>query len=357
MITPQHVVDLRSDTVTQPCDAMREAIANAVVGDDVFQDDPTVIQLQNKMAELSGKERALFVPSGTMGNLISVLAHCWQRGSEVLLGDTSHIHIYEQGGVSQLGGVHARSLINREDGTFSLEELQNKIRADDPHLPVTRLVAIENSHNKCGGRALPLHWVEKLSVVCRSHGIPLHCDAARIFNSCVSQGVDLKTSLQHIDSASICFSKGLGCPVGSVIVGGTTFIERAIRLRKVLGGGMRQAGILAAACLYAIENNIDKLEKDHKYALQLAQTINQAGKDRFTVNMACVETNLVLMQIDKNIASPKQILKELDMGLIRVRAAQFSHNQVRFAFHLMIEDKDYQLAAEKIIQTINKFLS
>jgi len=350
------VVDLRSDTVTKPSQGMRDAIAGAPVGDDVFRDDPTVLLLEKTMAEMSGKEDALFVPSGTMGNLISVLAHCSERGAEVLLGDKSHIHIYEQGGVAQLGGVHPRTLHNLPDGTFSLEELQLKIREDDPHCPVTSLVAFENSHNKCGGIAVSQDWISELSAVCRKNNLPLHCDGARIFNSCVSQGVDLKTLLQHTDSSSICLSKGLGCPVGSVIVGSTKFIQKAIRLRKVLGGGMRQSGILAAAGLYALENNVKLLAEDHRHAKSLAEAINIAGKGRFKVDLASVQTNIVISWVDPAVAHPTQVEDALAAGDVQVLAIQFSADQVRFTFHNMISDEDAELATLKVVETIEKLL-
>jgi len=287
------VVDLRSDTITRPSQGMREAMANAEVGDDVFRDDPTVLRLEERMARLTGKEAALLVPSGTMGNLICVMAHCWGRGAEVLLGDRSHIHIYEQGGVAQLGGVHPRTLTNLDDGTFSLEELKEKLRADDPHLPVTKLVAIENSHNKCGGACLPLQWLEEVGTTCSQLGLPLHCDGARLLNAAVSQGVEVSLLLKHCSSASICLSKGLGCPVGSVIVGSRSLIERAIRLRKVLGGGMRQVGVLAAAGLYALDHHVSRLAEDHLHARAMAEVINTMGEGKFVVRK--VDSNLVIV--------------------------------------------------------------
>lgn len=349
-------IDLRSDTVTQPSLEMREAIAQAPVGDDVFRDDPTVLQLEKKIAEMSGKADALFVPSGTMGNLICVLAHCWERGSEVLLGDLSHIQLYEQGGVAQLGGVHPRSLRNLDDGTFSIREMELKVRSDDQHHPVTRLVAIENSHNKCGGRALPKQWIADLSSTCRKYNLPLHCDGARIFNSCVSQGEDLSSLLQGVDSASICLSKGLGAPVGSLIVGDKTIIARAQRLRKALGGGMRQAGLLAAAGLYSLEHMVSRLQEDHTHARIMAEAINLAGQGRFTVNMETVETNIVLMWVDPTVAQPSQIIERLEQGDVRVRAIQFSAEQVRFVFHCMIGPEDTEAAAAKVTEVIHQFL-
>ncbi|XP_023321463.1 probable low-specificity L-threonine aldolase 2 [Eurytemora carolleeae] len=349
-------IDLRSDTVTKPGEKMRTAIFNAPVGDDVFRDDPTVLLLESKIAEMSCKEAGLFVPSGTMGNLISVLTHCSQRGAEILLGDKSHIHLYEQGGVAQLGGVHPRTVKNLQNGTFSLEELESKIRSDDPHHPITSLVAIENSHNKCGGTALPLNWISDLSSVCRKNNLPLHCDGARIFNSCISQGEELSTLLQGVDTASICLSKGLGSPVGSLLVGNKEFIRKAIRARKALGGGMRQAGILAAAGLYSLENMVDRLKEDHDHAKQLAEAINQAGNSRFHVDLKTVETNIVIMWVDPLVATADQVVQRLEEGDIKVRTIDFGVDQVRFVFHCMIQEEDAELVILKVIQVIQQYL-
>lgn len=349
-------VDLRSDTVTLPSQAMKEAMFSAPLGDDVFKDDPTVNLLEQKMAEMSGKEAALFVPSGTMGNLIAVMTHCWNRGAEVLIGDRSHIHFYEQGGVAQVGGVHPRTLINRSDGTFCLEEMESKVREDDPHLPVTSLVAIENSHNKCGGRVLPLGWLGELSTTCRRLNLPIHCDGARIFNSCVSQGVELRDLLQGVDSASICLSKGLGCPVGSVIVGSSAFTTRAIRVRKLLGGGLRQSGVLAAAGLYALDHMIDRLHEDHQNAQLMAVAINEVGANRFRVDVAGVETNIVIMWVDPAIATPAKVIAQLAEGDVNVRALQFTADQVRFVFHCMVDREDTEVAIGKVVAVIEALL-
>merc|ERR1711892_630902 len=350
------VVDLRSDTVTQPSKEMREAMASAEVGDDVFRDDPTVLELEKRVANLAGKEAALYVPSGTMGNLICVLAHCWERGAEILIGDRSHIHIYEQGGVAQLGSVHPRTLKNLEDGTFSIEELESKVREDDQHLPITTLVAIENTHNKCGGRALPLEWLEQLGKTCKRLGLPLHCDGARIFNAAVSQGKTIADLLQHVDSASICLSKGLCCPVGSVIVGTKELMQKAIRVRKVLGGGMRQVGILAAAGLYALDHQVDKLAEDHKHAKTIADVINTSGKNRFVVNH--VDSNLVIVWVDPTLCSISIVLTELASGTsIQVRALEWTKTELRLAFHCNISHELADAANKKVEQVINKLLA
>lgn len=347
------MIDLRSDTVTKPTDGMREVMAAADVGDDVFRDDPTILTLEERVAQMTGKEAALFVPSGTMGNLICVLAHCWERGAELLVGDKAHIHIYEQGGISQLGGVHPRTLTNKEDGTFSLEELEYKVRADDPHLPVTTLVAIENTHNKCGGRVLPMSWLRELGVLCRKLGLPLHCDGARLFNAAVSLDMSLAELLQGVDSASLCLSKGLGCPVGSVIVGSRAIIGRALRIRKALGGGLRQVGLLGACGLYALDNNIELLKIDHAHASDMAKAVEHHGKGSFVPRKT--DTNLVLIWIDPVLTTPEVMLEKLkEEGVLGV---DMSKHEVRLAFHLGINSAMAADAKEAVIRVIDKLLA
>uniref|UniRef100_A0A0K2SWK1 Aromatic amino acid beta-eliminating lyase/threonine aldolase domain-containing protein n=1 Tax=Lepeophtheirus salmonis TaxID=72036 RepID=A0A0K2SWK1_LEPSM len=265
-------VDLRSDTQTVPCKAMRKSLSEALVGDDVYGEDPTAIKLEKMVAEIAGMEAGLFVPSGTMGNLISIMVHCRERGSEIILGDKSHIHLYEQGNIAQFGGVHSRTLPNAPDGTFDLQLAESLIRCDDIHYPVSKVLVIENTHNKCGGKSLPLAWIQGAYEMCRKNDLILHCDAARIFNAGMSSGVPVKELLSPwCDSACICLSKSLGAPIGSVVVGKVEFIKRARRLRKALGGGMRQAGIIAQAAIFAIENNVEKLKEDHERCSNLAQ--------------------------------------------------------------------------------------
>jgi len=349
---------MRSDTVTRPSPAMVVAMSEAQVGDDVFRDDPTVFMLEQKVADMAGKEAGLFVPSGTMGNLICVLTHCWGRGCEVLLGDKSHIVLYEQGGISQLGGVHSRTVKNNQDGTFSLEELVSKIRdSEDTHCPVTQLVAIENSHNKCGGRALPMDWLERLGALCKEKGLALHCDGARLFNTAVSQGVGIGDLLKHCDTSSICLSKGLGCPVGSVIVGPTDFIQKALRLRKVLGGAMRQVGYLAAAGLYALEHQITQLEKDHRHAISIAQEINRVGNGRFVVGD--VDTNIVVFSVDLKLTTPDHVVELLeqpgDTG-VQVLSGVWTQNEVRVVFHRDISDSMAESATNHVSNVLKKLL-
>lgn len=263
------IVDLRSDTVTQPTPAMREAMAQAQVGDDVYGEDPTINRLQEIAADLVGQEAGLFVPSGTMGNLVAILAHC-QRGDEVILGNKAHTYLYEAGGISALGGVHSCQLPNLPDGTLDIDAIEEGIRPDDAHHPITRLIALENTHNRCGGVALTVEYMGAVSDLAHRHGLHLHLDGARIFNAAVAQGVRARDLTAMVDSVTFCLSKGLSAPVGSVLCGSHAFIHQAHRIRKQLGGGMRQAGILAAAGIVALETMIDRLAEDHRRAQQLA---------------------------------------------------------------------------------------
>ncbi|KAF5441914.1 hypothetical protein F2P56_037135 [Juglans regia] len=291
MIT--RTVDLRSDTVTKPTEAMRAAMATAVVDDDVLHHDPTALCLETEMARITGKEAALFVPSGTMGNLISVLVHCDTRGSEVILGDNSHIHIYENGGISTIGGVHPRTVKNNQDGTMDIDLIEAAIRDPGGVLvyPTTRLICLENTHANSGGRCLSVEYVDKVGELAKKHGLKLHIDGARIFNASVALGIPVHRLVQAADSVSVCLSKGLGAPVGSVIVGSRSFIAKAKILRKTLGGGMRQVGILCAAALVAVQENVVKLEGDHKKAKILAEGLSQIKGIK--VDVASVETNIV----------------------------------------------------------------
>ena len=267
-------IDLRSDTVTKPTPAMREAMAKAEVGDDVYHDDPTVNQLQELAAFKLGKEAGLFVPSGTMGNLAGILAHCG-RGDEVIMGKRSHTYLYEGGGISTLGGVHSCQIKEQADGSLALEDVEAAIRPDDEHEPVTRLVEIENTHNACGGVFQTPEYLQRLGDFAHARGLIVHMDGARIFNSAVVQGVDPRQLTGPVDSVTFCLSKGLGAPVGSVLCGSAEFIKKAHRIRKHLGGGMRQAGIIAAAGIVALETMVDRLAEDHIRARYMAEGLSE----------------------------------------------------------------------------------
>lgn len=272
-------------------------MAKAEVDDDVLIYDPTARQLENEMAGITGKEAALFVPSGTMGNLISVLVHCEIRGSEVILGNNSHIHIYENGGISTIGGVHPRPVKNNEDGSIDIGLIESAIRNPDFEIcyPKTRLICLENSHANSGGRCLSVDYTDQVGELAKKHGLKLHIDGARIFNASAALGVPVHRLVQAADSVSVCLSKGLGAPVGSAIVGTKSFIARARILRKTLGGGMRQVGILCAAALVGLQENVGKLAIDHKNAKTLAEGLNKIKG--LGVDVASVETNIVYFEI------------------------------------------------------------
>ena len=272
-MTPGDIVDLRSDTVTRPSAGMRRAMAEAEVGDDVFGDDPTVNRLQARAAEMLGLEAALFFPSGTQSNLAALMTHC-QRGDEVILGREAHTYVHEAGGAAVLGSIHSHVIANRSDGTLDLGEVEEAIKPDDPHCPRTRLLALENT---IGGRAVPRSYLERAIALARRRRLATHLDGARIFNAAVALDTTARDLCAGFDSVSVCLSKGLGAPAGTLLLGSAGFIGRAARVRKLLGGGMRQVGILAAAGLYALEHNADRLHVDHEHAARLAQGLARLG--------------------------------------------------------------------------------
>ncbi|EKJ6039235.1 low-specificity L-threonine aldolase [Salmonella enterica] len=280
------MIDLRSDTVTRPGRAMLEAMMTAPVGDDVYGDDPTVNALQRYAADLSGKEAALFLPTGTQANLVALLSHC-ERGEEYIVGQGAHNYLYEAGGAAVLGSIQPQPIDAASDGTLPLENVAAKIKADDIHFARTRLLSLENTHN---GKVLPRAYLKDAWTFTRERGLALHVDGARIFNAVVAYGYELKEITQYCDSFTICLSKGLGTPVGSLLVGNRDYIKRATRWRKMVGGGMRQAGILAAAGLYALKHNVARLQEDHDNAAWLAQQLREAGAEvmRHETNMLFV---------------------------------------------------------------------
>jgi len=271
MRTP--LVDLRSDTVTRPSTAMRRAMMEAEVGDDVFGDDPTVNRLQARAAEMLGFEAALFFPSGTQSNLAALMTHC-QRGDEVILGREAHTYVHEAGGVAVLGSIHSHVIDNLPDGTLDLDDVEAAIKPDDAHYPCTRLLALENT---IGGRAVPRGYLEQAIALARRRGLATHLDGARIFNAAIALNATAKDLCAGFDSVSVCLSKGLGAPAGTLLFGSADFIARATRVRKILGGGMRQVGVLAAAGLYALEHNVSRLQIDHEHAAHLARGLACLG--------------------------------------------------------------------------------
>ena len=283
------IVDLRSDTVTRPTPAMREAIARAEVGDDVFGDDPTVNALQERVAALFGKEAALFVSSGTQGNLCALMSHC-QRGDEVLVGQLAHSYRYEGGGAAVLGSVQPQPLPQQGDGTLRLEDIAAAIKPDDEHFARTRLLALENTWN---GKVLPQAYLDAASDLAHARGLATHLDGARLFNAIVASGAEPARLVRGFDSVSVCFSKGLGAPVGSVLVGPREFIARARRVRKALGGGLRQAGLLAAAALYALDHHVERLTEDHALARRLADGLASIPG----ITVTAPDTNIVFAEV------------------------------------------------------------
>ena len=343
-------IDLRSDTVTKPTHEMRQAMANAVVGDDVYGEDPTVQELEQRVSEIFKKESALFFPSGTMCNLTAILTWCSQRGSEIIVGDQSHIFLFEQAGASQFGGVSPRTVHNLSDGTLDLEQVKLAIRENDIHEPITKLICIENTHNACGGKILPLPFIQDLKNLSIKFEIPIHLDGARIWNAITASHVEPSEISNHVDSLSVCLSKGLGAPVGSLLVGTSDFINKARRIRKALGGGMRQSGILAAAGLQAIDdfkNGI--LIKDHSRAAQIAKTVELLPAFELYSN---VETHILFIRIllyhpswdsDKISGEVSKMFKEK-----QILVSAWSPTLIRIVFHRDIQEDDFQYINQSI---------
>jgi len=341
-------IDLRSDTVTQPTPAMRQAMAQAEVGDDVYGEDPTVNRLQEIAADKLGKEAGLFVTSGTMGNLSAILAHC-NRGDEAILGNKAHTFLFEAGGISALGGVHSCQLPNQADGTLLLEDIKAAIRPDDPHDPITRLITLENTHNRCGGVALSADYTRAVAGLAHQHGLALHLDGARLFNAAVSLGVAARELAEPVDSVTICLSKGLCAPVGSVLCGSKEFIRRAHRIRKQLGGGMRQAGILAAAGIVALETMVDRLVEDHARARRLAKCL--AEIPGLVLSPGTPQTNMVFVGLSEDVPfTADQVERRLDELGVKVGAV--AARQFRLVVHYWIDD----LAVERAVAAFSQVL-
>ena len=328
-------VDLRSDTVTKPTPAMREAMANAEVGDDVYDEDPTVNKLQDLAAQMTGKEAALFVPTGTMGNLASILAHC-QRGDEAMLGAKSHIYLFEAGGISALGGIHSCQLPNQPDGSLLLSDLGAGVRDDDPHEPITRLICLENTHNRCGGTYQTPDYMRQVSEFAHSRGLKVHLDGARLFNASVAQGIDAKEITRHVDSLTFCLSKGLSAPVGSMICGSREFIKQAYRARKILGGAMRQVGIVAAAGIVALETMVNRLAEDHVRARKLADGLR--GNRGLILMPGTPATNMVFASLADSVAMSAQEAAN-KLKALGVQVGAVSERGFRMVVHCWIDDK------------------
>ncbi|MCJ7735078.1 MAG: low-specificity L-threonine aldolase [Anaerolineales bacterium] len=336
------MIDLRSDTVTKPSPGMREVIANAEVGDDVYGEDPSVNSLEKESARILGKEAGLFIPSGTMGNLAAMLTHC-ERGSEIILGDKAHIFLNEVGGIAALGGIQSHILPNQKDGTLLLEDIRGAIRMDDIHDPPTRLITLENTHNRCGGVALTAGYTQAVGDIAREYHLKFHLDGARIFNAAAALGIEAKVLVEPVDSVMFCLSKGLGAPVGSILCGDGDFIKRARKTRKMLGGGMRQAGLLAAAGLYALENHLPLLKEDHRRAVNLARGLGEI--DGINLEIERPPSNMIYLNLaDRLAGNISQIAAQLKERDILVDIA--GENQLRMVTHLWISDENIQ----KVIQ-------
>ena len=334
------MIDLRSDTVTKPSKKMKTFMMDASLGDDVFQDDPTVRELEDKTAKMFGHQAGLFCSSGTMTNQIALMVYL-RPGDEVICSSEAHIYNYEGGGIARNSGASAR-LINRDSGIVYLEEIIDNINPDDIHYPVTSLVALENTINRGGGICYPIAEIERISKFCKSKSIPLHLDGARLFNALVKTGVKSNHIGPLFDSISICFSKGLGAPVGSVLVGSKEFIHKARRVRKVIGGGMRQVGMLAAAGIYALENNIERLAIDHHHADLLAEALSNCS---WIDKVMDVETNIVIGYMKESFQNANFVDKLQELG---VSIVSFGKGRIRMVTHLDISKKDI----EKVISLL-----
>lgn len=340
----EEFVDLRSDTVTKPTPEMREAMAKAEVGDDVYGDDPTVNRLQEMAAEMTGHEAALFVASGTMGNLAAVLAHC-QRGDEVILGKDAHTFRYEAGGISVLGGVHSCQLPNQPDGSIVLDDIEAAIRYDDPHQPITRLIALENTHNRCGGTVQSVAYTRQVAEFAHERELKVHLDGARVFNAAAALGVPVKELTGAVDSVTFCLSKGLSAPVGSVLCGSREFIDQAHRARKILGGGMRQAGVLAAAGIVALEKMASRLGEDHVRARTLAEGLSE--NRGLVLDAGTPATNMVFMNLADDVSlSADEVAEKMKARKVLVGVA--GSLRFRLVTHCWIAD-------DGVEKTVNAF--
>ncbi|GAB2648737.1 low-specificity L-threonine aldolase [Vibrio panuliri] len=331
------MMDFRSDTVTKPTDAMRKAMAEAVVGDDVYGDDPTVNDLEQWAAERHGFEAAMFTTSGTQANLLGLMAHC-ERGDEYLCGQQAHNYRYEAGGAAVLGSIQPQPIENNPDGTLPFDKLQAAIKPNDIHFARTRLLSLENTIN---GKVLPLEYLAQAREFVNQNGLAMHLDGARVYNAAVALDIDVKEIAQYFDSMTVCLSKGLGAPVGSLLLGSKEYIAKARRLRKMVGGGMRQAGILAAAGKLALTEQVVQLKQDHINAKRLAEGLSQIPG--FSVNPEFIHTNIVFTKIDESIDVSGLVGKLAQDGIIATAG-----NPMRFVTHKDISAQDIETVLQKI---------
>jgi threonine aldolase len=342
------MIDLRSDTVTRPTPGMRAAIQGAEVGDDVFGEDPTVRHLEERVADMLGKERALFVPSGTMSNQVCIKAHT-QPGDELLCEASCHIYNFEAGGPAVLSGVTCRTL-EGDYGILDVSQLEGKVRPMNDHVVRTRVVALENTHNRGGGRVYPIERIRSISDWARKHHLMIHLDGARLWNAIVATGIAAPKWTEHFDSVSVCFSKGLGAPIGSALAGTQDFVNRARRIRKLFGGAMRQAGIAAAAAIYALDHHIERLADDHRNARVIAQAV--ADTPGLSLDPPDVETNIMFVEVDPELGTAKQVAEALKQRNV---IAQTPGPQVmRMCTHLDVSAAQAERAAESIRQSVRR---
>lgn len=334
------MIDLRSDTVTRPSKEMKAKMFDAKLGDDVFEDDPTVKEFENRTASLFGKEEGLFCPSGTMSNQIALMIHL-KPGDEVICSRESHIYNYEGGGIARNAGASVR-LIERSNGLINVDDIKENINPDDIHYPITKLVALENTCNRGGGNCYDINEVEKINEFCLKNNLPMHLDGARLFNALVKNNEKALIWGSYFDSISLCFSKGLGTPMGSVLIGSKDFIHKARRVRKVLGGGMRQVGMVAAAGLYALDNNIDRLKNDHVNAEIIGNALANCS---WVQSVMPVETNIVVAHLYSKFDNLKFVEKLKDKGILSI---PFGKGRVRMVTHLDISNEEI----EKLVDSI-----
>ncbi|MRG86325.1 low-specificity L-threonine aldolase [Salinibacillus xinjiangensis] len=344
------MIDLRSDTVTKPTEKMRQASYNAEVGDDVYGEDPSVHKLEEKAAELLGKESALFVTSGTQGNQIAVLTHC-SPGNEIILEENAHIYMYEGAAISAFAGVQPRTLKGHK-GAMDPSEVQATIRPEDIHFPETGLICLENTHNKAGGAVLPFENMKGIYQIAKNHHVPVHLDGARLFNAAVSSGISVGEYAGYTDTVQICLSKGLGAPVGSIIAGSKSFIQQARKWRKRLGGGLRQVGVIAEPGYIALTEMVERLSEDHKHAEVLAEGL--ANMEGLKVENK-VETNIVLINVEDTGHNAESFLTALQKE--GVLAVPFGPNTVRFVTHYDVSGQDIDRVIKKVNDAVSSQLT
>jgi threonine aldolase len=340
------IIDLRSDTLTKPSEAMRQAMAFAPVGDDVFEEDIAVNELQNEVAELLGKEAALYCPSGCMTNQLALNIQT-QPGDEVILEADAHIFNYETTAASFLSRVQLNPTKAKSKGILTVDDVDNAIREQAYYMPVSRLLAIENTHNRAGGTIYPIERIKELSEFARSRGMLMHLDGARLWNACAATDISPKEYAQYFDTVSVCFSKGLGAPVGSAICGTRENITKARRMRKIWGGGMRQAGIIAAGALYALRNNRERIKEDNVKARRFAKSLSQHAK-KAKIDLDSVETNIVLIEVSDKNPDISKILSDLEAK--GVRLSQGKRTSLRAVMHLDVTMDECERAAEIVVK-------